>query len=248
MKKSLVLAMLTLSLLSLANLATADVVKISGSSTVFSSIVLPGKGAVEKSTGHTLQLVSSNTGKGLAELANGTSDIAMVSEPMEIASEAAQAAGKKIDVKTMQFIELKKDEIVFVVHPSNSVTKLTWEQLRDIFTGKISNWKDVGGKDLAIVMYGEGPTGGTRNMIKKFVFGGAEFGAGLKAQTSIKRAGELLGNDVAGIAGIGKSFVDAAKNKVIETKKLERPLALVTLATPSPAVKAVVDAFAKETK
>ena len=248
MKKSLVLAMLTLSLLSLANRATAEVVKISGSSTVFSSIVLSGKSAVEKSTGHTLQLISSNSGKGLADLANGLSDIAMVSEPMEIANESALATGTKIDAKTMQFISLKKDEIVFVVHPSNSVTKLTWEQLRDIFTGKISNWKDVGGKDMAIVMYGEGPTAGTRAMIKKVVLGGAEFGAGLKAQTSVKRAAELTGNDVAGIAGIGKSFVDAAKNKVIETKKLERPLALVTLATPSPAVKAVVDAFAKETK
>lgn len=250
MKKMLPLAAIPLVVAMLVGAATAaaDTVKISGSGTVFSSIVLPGKDAVEKSTGHTLQVVSSNSGKGLAGLASGTTDIAMVSEPMDIAGPSAEAAGTKIDSNAVHFFELKKDEIVFIVHPSNPVGKLSPEQLRDIFTGKTTNWKDVGGKDKPIVVYGEGPSAGTRAMIKKLVLNGAEYSPGLKAQTSIKRVAELVASDEAGFAGVGKGFVEAGKTKAVESKKLERPLALVTLGAPKPAAKAVIDAFAKEAK
>jgi phosphate transport system substrate-binding protein len=247
MLKSTPLA-LSIALALLAGGALADTIKMTGASTVLNVVVTPTKAAVEKSTGHTLQIIGSGTGKGLVDLADGVSDIAMVSEPLDIAVEAAAVAGKQVDPKAIQFFELKKDEIVFVVNPANSVGKLSWEQLRDIHTGKITNWKAVGGKDLAIVVYSDSATGGTRAMIKHVVMGGADYGPAVKAQTSVKRAGELVGTDEAGIAGVGKGFVDASKTKTIETKKLERPLALATLGAPKPAAKAVIDAFAKEAK
>ena len=246
MKTSLTLCTIALAVTAVG--ASADTVKMTGASTVLNVVISPTKGAVEKSTGHTLQIVGSGTGKGLVDLVDGSSDIAMISEPMDIAVEAAAVAGKKVDPKTIQFFELKKDEIVFVVHPSNSVAKLSWEQLRDIHTGKIANWKEVGGKDLPIVVYSDAATGGTRAMVKKIVMAGAEYGPAVKAQTSVKRAAEMVGTDDAGIAGAGKGFVDATKNKIVETKKLERPLALATLGAPKPAAKAVIDAFAKEAK
>ena len=246
MKTSLTLCTIALAVTAVG--ASADTVKMTGASTVLNVVISPTKGAVEKSTGHTLQIVGSGTGKGLVDLVDGSSDIAMISEPMDIAVEAAAVAGKKVDPKTIQFFELKKDEIVFVVHPSNPVAKLSWEQLRDIHTGKIANWKEVGGKDLPIVVYSDAATGGTRAMVKKIVMAGAEYGPSVKAQTSVKRAAEMVGTDDAGIAGAGKGFVDATKNKIVETKKLERPLALATLGAPKPAAKAVIDAFAKEAK
>ena len=51
----------------------------------------------------------------------------------------------------------------------NPVISLRWEQLRDIHTGKITNWKQVGGKDQAITVYCDAPTGGTRALIKKVI-------------------------------------------------------------------------------
>jgi phosphate transport system substrate-binding protein len=248
MKTNFKLCAIALTLATLAGTSGAETVKMTGASTVLNVVVSPVKGAVEKSTGHTLQIIGSGTGKGLIDLVDGTSDIAMVSEPMDIAVEAAAVAGKKVDAKTIQFFELKKDEIVFVVHPANPVAKLTWEQIRDIHTGKIANWKEVGGKDLPIVVYSDSTTGGTRAMVKKIVMGGAEYGPAVKAQTSVKRAAEMVGGDEAGITGVGKGFVDAGKNKTVDTKKLERPLALATLGAPKPAAKAVIDAFAKEAK
>lgn len=248
MKKSLLLTVISLAFATLGGAAVADTVKISGATTVLNVIVSSTKGAVEKSTGHTLQVLGSGTGKGLVDLVDGATDIAMVSEPMDIAAEAAAVAGKKIDIKSFQVFELAKDEIVFVVHQANPVSALTWEQLRDIHTGKITNWKEVGGKDQTIVVYADSTTGGTRAMIKKIVFGGADFGPAVKSQTSVKRAAEMVGGDEVGVAGVGKGFVEAAKMKIVQTKKLERPLTLVTLGAPKPAAKAVIDAFTKEAK
>lgn len=248
MKQMFTLATLALAAATLAGTAAADTLKISGAATVFTAFVSSGKDAVEKSTGHTLQLISSSSGKGLADLASGAVDIAMVSEPMDVAGPLAEIAGTKIDASAVQFFELKKDEIVFVVHPSNPVGKLTPEQLRDMLAGKIANWKDVGGKDKPIVVYGEGPTAGTRAMIKKLVLNGAEYSPGLKAQTSIKRVAELVASDEAGFAGVGRGYVEAGKTKAIESKKFERPLALATLGAPKPAAKAVIEAYAKAAK
>lgn len=232
----------------LANPGWADTVKISGASTVFNVVVKPTQDNVMKATGHTLEITTSNTGKGLADLSGGSVNLSMVSEPMDIAVEAANAGGAKVDAKALQFFEIRKDEIVFVVHPSNPVGKLSWEQIRDIETGKIKNWKEVGGKDLAITVYTENPTGGTRAMIKHIVHGGIEFAASAKPQTSVKRVAELVAGDESGIGGVGRGFAVETKGKVIDTKKLERPLGFASLGAPSPAAKAVIDAFLRETK
>lgn len=172
----------------------------------------------------------------------------MVSEPLDIAGPLAEAAGAKIDVKAVQFFELRKDEILFIVHPSNPVSKLSVEQLRDIMTGKVSNWKDVGGKDAAIVVYGEGPSSGTRAIVRKLVLNGAEYTPTMRAQSAIKRVADILAEDAAGIGSVGKNFVESGKHETIESKRFERPIALATMGAPKPAFKAVIDAYAKEAK
>jgi phosphate transport system substrate-binding protein len=162
---------------------------------------------------------------------------------MDIALAAAAVAGKTIDPAKLRMFEIRKDEILFVVHPSNPVGALTWEQLRDIHTGKITNWKQVGGKDAQINVYSDALTGGTRAMVKKVVLGGAEYGDNVKSLTAVKRVAELVAQDANGIGGVGRGFVDPAKDKVVQTKKIERPLAVVTIGEPSPKVKQVIDAY-----
>ncbi len=233
-------------LFAVAPFACADVVRLHGATTVLDVVVNPHRTAVQSATGHTLEIVGNATGKGLVDLADGQADAAMVSEPLDIAVAAAQVAGKSIDASRLQMHEIRKAEIVFVVHPSNSVTSLTWEQLRDIHTGKITNWKEVGGKDLPIVVYSDAVTGGTRAMVKKVVMGGAEYGPSVRSLTAVKRVAELVAKDPAGVGGVGGNFVNAAELRVIQTKKVERPLGLVTLGSPAPKVKQVVDQFRVE--
>lgn len=226
----------------------ADTVKMHGATTVLTMVVNPNRAAVEKATGHTLDIVGNATGKGLVDLAEGKAEVSMVSEPLDIAVAAAETAGKKIDPSTLKFSVVKQGEIVFVVHPGNGAGTLTWEQLRDIHTGKITNWKQVGGKDLAITVYSDALTGGTRAMVKKVVMGGEEYGASVKALTSVARVAEVVAKDESGVGAVGRGFVRESRTKIVATKKIERPLGFVTIGEPSPKVKQVIEAFRASSK
>jgi phosphate transport system substrate-binding protein len=132
---------------------------------------------------------------------------------------------------------------VFVVHPSNPVTKLTLEQLGDIHTGKITNWKQVGGRDQAITVYSDAVTGGTRAMIKKLVMGGAEYASSVKSLTSVSRVPHVVAKDESSIGGVGKGFTEGVAVKLVQSSKIERPLGFVTLGEPSAKVRQVIEAF-----
>ena len=224
--------------------ALADTVKLAGSATVVNAIITPHREKVEKSSGQTLQIVSNATGKGLIELVDRNADIAMISSSLETAIATAEVAGKKIDPSTLRVHQLRSDDIVFLVNPSNPVSKLTPAQLGEIHTGKIGNWKQVGGKDLPITIYTSTPTGATSAVVKKMVMGGADYPASVKTMVSFARLAEMVPGDEGGIGAVGRSFVKSdAKAKVLETAKITRPLALVTLGEPSARVKQVIDAL-----
>lgn len=222
----------------------ADTVKLAGATTVVNVVVNPHRAAVEKATGHTLEINGNATGRGMVDLDAGKAEAAMVSEPMDIALSAAETAGKKLDGSRFKFHEIRKDEIVFIVHKDNPVTKLTLQQLSDIHTGKITNWKQLGGKDLPIIVYSDALTGGTRAMIRKVVMKDAEYASSVKSLTSVSRIADLVPNDEAAIGGLGRGFVKGdGKAKVVDTSKIERPLAIVTIGDPQPKVKQVIDAL-----
>ncbi len=223
--------------------AISSEVRLNGATTVVNFVVNPFKLEVEKASGHTLTVVGNATGRGLVDLADGKCDASMVSEPLNIAVEAAAAAGKTVDPAKLVLTVVKTDEIVFVANKANPVKALSWTQIRDIHTGKITNWKAVGGKDAPIVVYSDALTGGTRAMIKHIVMEGQEFGPATKPQAAVKKAAEMVAGDENGIAGVGKGFVDTDKSFIIETKKLERPLGFITMGNPTGATASVIAAF-----
>lgn len=222
--------------------ASAAPVRLHGATTVVDRVVAPHQAAVEKATGSTLEVVGNATGRGLVDLVDGRCDASLSSEPLEIALAAAATAGKRLDPARLQFHVVAHDEIVFVVHPSNAVTSLTREQLRGIHTGRIRNWKEVGGKDQPITVYTDTPTGGTRAMVKTIVLGGQEYGATVVPLAAVKKVADMVAVDPTGIGGLGKGFVDA-RVRVVKADTIERPLGFVTLGAPTPQLKAVVDAF-----
>jgi phosphate transport system substrate-binding protein len=240
--KTIVLCTITCSLY--AGTAFADTVKLAGSATLVNAIVTPNRERVEKASGHTLQIVSNATGKGLVDLVDKNADVAMISSSLDTALLTAELAGKKIDPATLRVHDLRPDEIVFLVNAANPVSRLTTAQLGDIHTGRVSNWKQVGGKDLPITIYTSTAQGATSAVVKKVVMGGADYPAGVKVMTSFPRIADLIPGDEGGIGALGHGFVKAdGKAKLVETTKLIRPLALVTLGEPSPKVRQVIDAL-----
>lgn len=227
-----------------ASLASADTVRLAGSTTVIGQVVQPNRAAVEKATGHALEVAGIGSGKGLAELVDGKADIAMISDQLEIAAASLESLGRKVDPSRLKAFVLRKGDIVFVTHAANPVGKLSFAQLADIHTGKLTNWKQLGGADKAITVYSEQASGGVRATVKKQVLAGADYADGTKVVTSIARVADLVGADEGGIGAMSRGFVKAGKNRVLDTPRIDQPLTFVTLGEPAGKVKAVVEAFA----
>jgi len=221
----------------------AQEIRLDGATTTIDRVITPYKAAVEKATGFKLVVVGNNTGRGLVDLVEKKCDASLASEPIEIAVAAAKAAGTVVDPAKLKMSVVKYDEIVFIVHKSNPVKKLTWQQIKDIHTGKIANWKDVGGKNAPITVYSDAPTGGTRAMIKSIVLEGQEYGPAVQAQSAVKKVNEMVANDENGFGGLGLGFVDTDLVTIVETKKIERPLGFLTFGEPTGNVAKVIKAF-----
>ena len=104
-----------------------------------------------------ISVTGGGSGTGIASLINGTVDLANASrqiKPEEI--EEAQSKG----INPVEHI-IARDAIAVIVNPQNPVSQLTLEQISDIYSGKISNWKEVGGEDRPIVRLSRETNSGT---------------------------------------------------------------------------------------
>jgi phosphate transport system substrate-binding protein len=104
-----------------------------------------------------IAVTGGGSGTGIAALINGTIDIANASR--QIKKEEIDLAGAN-RITPIEHI-VARDAIAVIVHPSNPVERLTLPQISDIYTGKITNWKQVGGEDRPIVLLSRESNSGT---------------------------------------------------------------------------------------
>lgn len=104
-----------------------------------------------------ISVTGGGSGTGIASLVNGTVDIANVSREIS-PEEAAQARSKGID--PVEFV-IARDAIAVIVNPENPISRLTLQQLSDIYSGKINNWWEVGGENRPIVRLSRETNSGT---------------------------------------------------------------------------------------
>jgi len=138
--------------------------KIKGSDTV---LPLAQKEAEQfmKNSKRSVTVTGGGSGVGIAALIQGTTEIGMASRSMKIDEKIKfQQKGKTLVTKIIAY-----DALAVVVNPSNKVSKLTRVQLEGIFTGKITNWKQVGGANLKIVSYSRETSSGTYEFFKEHV-------------------------------------------------------------------------------
>lgn len=159
MKKTTLLVLI----LGLSLAATAQ--KIKGSDTVLPLMQLEAEKYMKEQPKANVTITGGGSGVGISALLEGTTDIAMASRKMKFDEKLKlQESGKKAVEKVIAY-----DALAIVVNPSNKVNQLTREQLEGIFTGKITNWKEVGGADLKIVVYSRETSSGTYEFFKESV-------------------------------------------------------------------------------
>jgi phosphate transport system substrate-binding protein len=104
-----------------------------------------------------ISVTGGGSGTGIASLINGTVDLANASRQIK-PEEIAEAQSKGIN--PVEYV-IARDAIAVIVNPENPVTQLTLQQISDIYSGEISNWKEVGGEDRPIVRLSRETNSGT---------------------------------------------------------------------------------------
>jgi phosphate transport system substrate-binding protein len=122
--------------------------------------------------GRTIQVTGGGSGVGIAALINGGTDICEASRPMK--NSEKQQASKRRGQKVKE-ISVALDGVAIYVSESNPIQSLSQPQLKSIYIGKITNWKEVGGKDSRIVTYGRDNSSGTYQFFKEHVLNNEDF-------------------------------------------------------------------------
>ena len=261
-KKGLfILVMLAFATLSFAGQGKNSI-QIKGSDTMVNLGQAWAEKYMEKYPGDFIAVTGGGSGTGLSSLISASCDIAMSSRNIKD-KEIALANQKGVNPNE---IKVALDGLAVVVNPANSVDKLTLDQLAGIFTGRISNWKDVGGKDERIVLLSREVNSGTHVYFKEHVLrrndpnSKEEFAPGaLMLSSSQAIADEVAGNSSAiGYYGMGyisakqkpvaiakdeeSEYVEPVIENVVNNKyPISRPLFLYTNGAPQGLVKKFVD-------
>jgi phosphate transport system substrate-binding protein len=161
MKKFLVIAVITC----LFADAYSQKLVIKGSDTVLPLTQKEAEMYMKKNSGRSITVVGGGSGVGIAALTDNSTDIAMSSRKIKMDERMKlQDAGRPF-----KEVIVANDALSVIVNPSNKVSQLTRAQIEGIYTGKIKNWKEVGGDDMIIVVYSRETSSGTYEFFKEHV-------------------------------------------------------------------------------
>ena len=243
-------------------------IQIKGSDTMVNLGQAWAEKYMEKNPAEFVAVTGGGSGTGFSSLISGTCDIIMASRNIK---EKEVGLAKQRGINPYE-IKVALDGLAVVVHPSNPVTKLTMDELAGIFTGMISNWKEVGGPDLKIVILSREVNSGTHVYFKEHVLrkgdpnSKEEFAAtALLLPSSQAIADEVAGNPSA-IGYYGMGYISSKQKPIMVAKDekaeyeapnienvvngkyhISRPLFLYTNGAPQGLTKKLVDfALSKE--
>lgn len=150
--------------LSLATFAQTKMT-VKGSDTVLPLSQKVAEDYMKTNKGASITVIGGGSGVGIAALLDGTTDIAMSSRKLKMDEKLKlQEAGKAYKEVIVAY-----DALSVIINPANKVSQLTREQIEGIYTGKIKNWKDVGGDDMQIIVYSRENSSGTYEFFKEKV-------------------------------------------------------------------------------
>lgn len=177
--------------------------KIKGSDTVLPLSQKLAELYMKSNSSAKITVTGGGSGIGLAALIEGTTDIAMASRKIKFDEKMKMQNGGK----TVKEITIAQDALSVVVNPKNKVTKLTREQLEGIFTGKIKNWKEVGGADMTIIAYSRETTSGTYEFFKEHVLKNKNYKSGILSMPATGAIIQSVSQTPGAIGYVGMAYV-----------------------------------------
>ncbi|MBI1807079.1 MAG: phosphate ABC transporter substrate-binding protein [Ignavibacteria bacterium] len=169
---------------------------------------------MSKHPGTVIQVTGGGSGTGISALINGTTDICNSSRPMKkTEKEKLRMRFNSLGVE----IKAAKDGLAVYVNETNPVQELTIAQIKAIYTGKTTNWKDVCGPDAKIILYGRENNSGTYVYFKDNVLEGDDYVSTMQSMPGTAAVVNAVAKDKYGIGYGGVAYAQGIK--VVKVKK-----------------------------
>ena len=245
MKKFLAILLCSLFAFSFLGLSYAESLRIDGSTTVLPIAQRAAEVFVKKHPDIKVYVSGSGSGTGIKALIDGTTNIATSSRE---AKDKEIAVGKRKGV-ILTAHKVALDGIVPVVHPSMKIDNITLEHLRDIYNGKIKNWKELGGPNRPFAVVSRDTSSGTYEVWEEKVMKGDRVRPDALLVASNGQAVQTVAQNRYSIGYVGIGYIDKSikilkVNGIIASVKgvrdgswpIARPLFMYTKDKPSGAI------------
>jgi phosphate transport system substrate-binding protein len=209
----------------LAFAAGKNSIQIKGSDTMVNLAQAWAEAYMKENPGAFVAVTGGGSGTGFSSLISSTCDIAMASRSIKN-KEIALAKDKGVNPKE---IKVALDGLAVVVNPKNPVDKLTIDQLANIFTGKITNWKEVGGMDAKITLLSREVNSGTHVYFKEHVLrkmdpnSKEEFAASALMLPSSQAIADEVANNASAIGYYGMGYISSKQKAVHVSRDSKSP-------------------------
>ena len=198
--------------------STASVITIKGSDTM---VQLCQRWAEKYMKDHPkirIQVTGGGSGTGISALINGTTDICAASRPIK---DAEKTKLKEKYGSTGIEIRTAKDGLSIFLNNENAVKELSFEQIKGMYMGTIINWKQVGGTDAKIILYGRENSSGTYSFLKENVLGGADFSSSMQALPGTAAVVNAVQRDPNGVGFGGAGYAKGVKEAAVRNSAEE---------------------------
>lgn len=198
-------------ILGLCVVAHAQNIKVKGSAEL---LPIVDRWAITYTKAHPATPVLSlggGTSTGITSLADGSADIATAER--SLTETETHALHSPID------IVFATDAMLFVVHPSNPVKSITIDQLREVYSGKITNWSELGGNNMPIHAMAIGPNFGMTSLVQEKIMKGAKWGPNVRVAASEHDLLYSVWQDPAAISYSGMALGKEFKHLAIAKEK-----------------------------
>jgi phosphate transport system substrate-binding protein len=230
--------------------AVSGHITMKGSTTVFPISQKTAEVFMQKNPNANISVQGGGSSVGITSILDGTADIGQASRPIkdkEIEKAVKNGVDPKVHVIAM-------DGIAVIVNPSNSLNDISIAQVKDIYTGKTSNWSDVGGSGGKIVVISRDSSSGTYEAFSKKALDGARTRPDSLLQASNQAVVQTVSTTPGAIGYIGLGYISEKvkplvvngvvcnkQNVLTETYPISRPLFMYTNGNPAGATKAYLD-------
>ena len=167
---------------------------------------------MDANPGKVLQVSGGGSGTGVAALINGTADLANASRPIK--DKERKQLTKRRGVEAQEF-RVALDSLAVYVPAANKIEALTIPQLKKIFRGQTTNWKDVGGEDRPIILYSRENNSGTYTYFKEHVLDNEDFAATAQTLPGTAAVINAVSKDAGGIGYGGIAYSEGVRTVMV---------------------------------